>query len=82
MLSIMMVFAASPAFAAKDKPFFSLANTDFVVLISFLLFVGVLVYFKVPGLLGGLLDKRADGIRADLNEAKSLREEAQTVLAP
>lgn len=72
--------AASPAFAAGDS-FFSLANTDFVVLIAFLLFIGVLVYYKVPSLLGGLLDKRAAGIQAELDEARALREEAQTLLA-
>ncbi len=79
-LTILFVLAASPAFAASG-PFFSLSNTNFIVAIAFLLFVGVLIYLKVPGLLGGLLDKRADGIRAELDEAKSLREEAQTVLA-
>ena len=45
------------------------------------LFVGVIVYLKVPGLLAGLLDKRASSIRSELDEAKSLREEAQSVLA-
>ncbi len=72
--------AASPAHAAKG-PFFSLANTDFVVLISFLVFIGVLVYFKVPTLLSGMLDKRAEGIKSELDEARSIREEAQKLLA-
>lgn len=72
--------AASPAFAASG-PFFSLGNTDFIVLLGFLVFLAVLVYFKVPGLLGGLLDKRAAGIQSDLDEARALREEAQTLLA-
>ncbi len=62
-------------------PFFSLNNTDFVVLISFLLFIGVLLYFKVPGIVAGLLDKRADTIRTELEEARALREEAQSLLA-
>ena len=70
----------TPAFAAKG-PFFSLANTDFIVLISFLIFIGVLVYFKVPGMIGGMLSARADGIQAELNEARALREEAQKLLA-
>ncbi|MEL6377071.1 MAG: F0F1 ATP synthase subunit B [Pseudomonadota bacterium] len=78
--SLVTLTGATPAFAAKG-PFFSLANTDFVVLIAFLLFVGVLVYLKVPGLLGGLLDKRADGIKSELDEARALREEAQSLLA-
>ena len=34
---------ASPALAAGDKPFFSLANTDFVVSIGFLVFIGILI---------------------------------------
>lgn len=71
---------ALPAYAAGDV-FFSLKNTDFVVLIGFLLFIGVLFYFKVPGMLFGMLDKRAETIRAELDEAKALREEAQSVLA-
>ena len=75
-----LVLAASPAFAAGG-PFFSLKNTDFVVLLAFLLFIGVLYYFKVPAMIGGLLDKRADTIRAELEEARALREEAQTLLA-
>ncbi|WP_293577058.1 F0F1 ATP synthase subunit B [Phaeobacter sp.] len=72
--------ASSPAFAASG-PFFSMSNTDFVVTLAFLLFIGILLYAKVPGLLGGQLDARADGIKKDLEEARSLREEAQTILA-
>ncbi|SNR58505.1 F0F1 ATP synthase subunit B [Paracoccus sediminis] len=71
---------ASPAFAAPGS-FFSLGNTDFIVLISFLVFVGVLLYFKVPARIGALLDSRAEGIRRDLDEAKRLREEAQEIYA-
>lgn len=79
-LSVLFAFAASPALAASG-PFFSLGNTDFVVLLAFILFIAVLFYFKVPGLIGGMLDKRADGIKAELEEARALREEAQTLLA-
>ncbi len=74
---------ATPALAAggEEYGFFSLKNTDFIVLIGFLLFIGILVYFKVPAILSKMLDDRADRIRADLDEAKALREEAQTLLA-
>lgn len=80
LLVLILIGAASPALAATG-PFFSLRNTDFVVLLAFLLFVGVLLYFKVPGLIGGLLDKRAATIRAELDEARKLREEAQELRA-
>ena len=71
---------AAPAQAASG-PFFSLGNTNFIVLLAFILFVVVLAYFKVPGTIGGLLDKRAEGIRNDLDEAKALRDEAHELLA-
>ena len=74
------VLVAGPA-AAATGPFFSLRNTDFIVLISFFVFIGILLYFKVPGLLAGLLDRRAEGIRRDLDEARRLREEAQEIYA-
>lgn len=79
-LSLALVLMASPAFAAGGA-FFSLRNTDFVVTISFLIFVGILFYLRVPQIVGNLLDKRADGIRADLEEARRLREEAQEIYA-
>jgi F-type H+-transporting ATPase subunit b len=72
--------AASPAFAASG-PFFAMSNTDFVVLLAFLLFVGILLLVKVPSLLAGQLDNRAEGIQKELDEARSLRDEAMTVLA-
>lgn len=75
-----IVLMASPALSASG-PFFSLGNSDFVVLISFLLFVGVLVFLKVPNTLAGMLDKRAEGIKSELDEARALREEAQSLLA-
>jgi len=71
---------ATPALAA-DGPFFSLGNTDFVVLLGLIVFIAILVYFKVPSLIAGMLDSRADDIKAELDEARRLREEAQTLLA-
>jgi len=79
-LSVLFALMASPALAASG-PFFSLRNTDFIVTLAFLLFVGILVYFRVPQIVGGLLDKRAEGIRNDLAEARRLREEAQEIYA-
>ena len=72
---------AAPALAADDKPFFSLANTDFAVTLGFIVFIGILLYYKVPAMVGGMLDKRADAIRSDLSEARKLRDEAQKLLA-
>ncbi|WP_322867844.1 F0F1 ATP synthase subunit B [Aquicoccus sp. G2-2] len=78
--TMIALFAASPALASTGLQF-SLHNTNFVVIVAFLLFIAVLIYVKVPGLVAGMLDKRAEGIQAELHEARKLREEAQSVLA-
>lgn len=78
--TVLFALVASPAFAATG-PFFSLRNTDFVVTIAFIVFVGVLIYFKVPGKVAELLDKRSATIKAELEEARALREEAKALLA-
>lgn len=79
-LSILLSVLGSPAVAASG-PFFSLQNTNFVLLLGFIAFIGLLVYLKVPGKLTGMLDARAVSIKSDLDEARSLREEAKSILA-
>lgn len=54
---------------------------ELAVLIGFLLFFGIIFWYKVPSKIAGLLDSRADGIRADLEEARQAREDAQKLLA-
>ncbi|WP_213686257.1 ATP F0F1 synthase subunit B [Roseicyclus sp.] len=85
LLAIMMSVAPAMALAAEGKPKGllnpSLGNSDFVVLIGFVLFLAILFYFNVPAMLMGMLDKRAEGIKAELDEARALREEAQSILA-
>ncbi|MDE0304741.1 MAG: ATP F0F1 synthase subunit B [Albidovulum sp.] len=70
---------AIPAYAASG-PFLSLYNTNFVVLISFVLFIGVLLYFKVPKFVAALLDRQIESIRSKLAETASIREDAKSLL--
>jgi len=51
------------------------------VAIGFVLFILMLIYFKVPGQITKILDNRAEKIKNELDEAKKLREEAQAMLA-
>ncbi|MCE9523053.1 MAG: F0F1 ATP synthase subunit B [Alphaproteobacteria bacterium] len=44
------------------------------------LFVILIVYLKVPGMVAKMLDERAAGIKSELDEAKRLREEAEALL--
>lgn len=56
-------------------------DPTFWVATAFVAFFIVLVYLKVPGSVGAQLDKRADKIRTDLEEAEALFKEAQDLLA-
>lgn len=76
----LLLVSASPAFAAGG-PFFSLHNTNFVVMLAFIVFVAILLWAKVPGKMGAALDGRAAQIKAELDEAKALREEARALLS-
>lgn len=58
-----------------------LKTPEFWVAVSFVGFILLLVYYKIPGMVAGLLDERAEKIRNELEEAKRLREEAQAILA-
>jgi F-type H+-transporting ATPase subunit b len=58
-----------------------LNNTEIVVGIGFVIFVAVLLYYRVPAMIARKLDERAVRIRAELDEARALRDEAQSLLA-
>ena len=79
----LLAFALSPGagYAAGSKKMISLDNTDFVVLISFLIFEGVLVYFKVPAIIASFLDKRAEDIQNEIEKASEILEEAKEILS-
>jgi len=79
--SAALTLLAAPAFASEKGPFFSLRNTEFVVGIAFILFIGVVIYMGVPKRIAAMLDARAETIRKELAEAKDLREEAKLLLA-
>lgn len=51
------------------------------VLIGLVVFLGILAYLGVFNTLAGLLDKRGEKIQEELDEARRLREEAQSILA-
>lgn len=56
-------------------------DETFFAFVALIIFIGLIVYLKVPGMMAKSLDDRADQIRNELAEAKRLREEAQHLLA-
>ena len=57
-----------------------LRTAEFWVAVSFVGFLAILVYYKIPALLAKALDERAAAIRKELDEARRLRDEAQNLL--
>lgn len=56
-------------------------DATFWALIGLIIFLAILVYLKVPAMMGRSLDERAANIAKELDEARTLREEAQALLA-
>ena len=56
-------------------------DNTFWATVAFFIFVGGMIYIKVPKAITGALDSKIDQIQKDLDEAKRLREEAQALLA-
>lgn len=72
----------STSFAAESYEDKSLTqDTNFWVLIAFLIVVGIFLWQGVPGLISGFFKSRADTVRNQLDEARTIREEAQRMLA-
>lgn len=56
-------------------------DATFWATVGLFIFLGIIAYLKVPGMIGRSLDERAGKIRNELEEARRLREEAQQLLA-
>ena len=56
-------------------------DNTFWALIGLIIFLGVVAYFKVPGMIAKALDARSVKIKADIEEARALKEEAKQQLA-
>ena len=55
-------------------------SAEFWVLVSFVAFVLIVLYYRVPQLIAKALDDRAEAIRKELDEARRLRAEAKSLL--
>ena len=58
-----------------------LQNAEFWVAVGLVIFIGVLIWAKVPGMALKALDARGQAIQGALDEALRLRQEAQALLA-
>ena len=56
-------------------------DATFWVAISFLIFLGALVYFKIPEKVKNILEENISNIKSQINEAEKLKEEAKNILS-
>ena len=55
-------------------------DATFWVAVSFVIFFGVLIYFKIPKKVNELLDKQIVDIKKEIDESEKLRTEAKVLL--
>ena len=56
-------------------------DAAFWVAISFFIFLGILVYFKIPQKVKEFLEVNISNIKNQINEAEKLKEEAKNILS-
>ena len=55
-------------------------DATFWVTISFLIFLGILIYFKIPIKIKETLEQNISKIKSQINEAEKLKEDAKNIL--
>ncbi|MBN9041822.1 MAG: ATP F0F1 synthase subunit B [Rhizobiales bacterium 62-47] len=58
-----------------------ISTAEFWVAIAFVILVGIFIYAGVPSAVAKALDRRADRIKDELNEARRLKDEAAALVA-
>tara|TARA_B100001063_G_C16519414_1_gene430889 strand:- start:166 stop:663 length:498 start_codon:yes stop_codon:yes gene_type:complete len=56
-------------------------DATFWVSISFLIFIGVLIYFRIPQKVVNALNENIDSIKNEVDNAESLKEESKNILS-
>ena len=56
-------------------------DATFWVAISFIIFVGLILYFKIPEKVKSTLDENINNIKNQINNAEKLKEEAKVILS-
>ena len=56
-------------------------DATFWVAVSFFIFIGILIYFKIPSKISGILSENINTIKYEVNEAEELKEESKNILS-
>ena len=56
-------------------------DATFFAFVAFVIFLSLMWYLKVPGMIGAALDERSTAIAKELNDARTMREQAEALKA-
>ena len=56
-------------------------DATFWVAVSFFIFIGVLIYFKIPGKVTNVLNESIKAIKGEVDDAERLKEESKNILS-
>jgi F-type H+-transporting ATPase subunit b len=56
-------------------------DATFWVAVSFFMFLGVLIYFKIPQKIIGALNESINSIKSEIDDAENLKEESKNILS-
>ena len=56
-------------------------DATFWVAVSFFIFIGVLIYFKIPNKINSALNESIDSIKNEVDDAEKLKEESKNILS-
>jgi len=56
-------------------------NATFWVAVSFFIFIGVLIYFKIPQKISDILSENINAIKSEVDDAEKLKEESKNILS-
>jgi F-type H+-transporting ATPase subunit b len=66
--------------AGSENMFTGLADPALWVAVAFFGFIAIIIYKKVPAMIGQSLDERGERINQEIEQARKLRDEAEEVL--
>ena len=56
-------------------------DATFWVAVSFFIFIGVLIYFKIPQKISDILNENIKTIRSEIDDAEKLKDESKSILS-
>ncbi|GGB58714.1 F0F1 ATP synthase subunit B family protein [Blastomonas aquatica] len=81
MLDLVILASEAGEYVDPSVGGFNLLNGTFFVSVAMLILIGIVLYKKVPAIIGASLDRKIASIKAELDQAHALRADAEKLRA-